>query len=110
MWPDKSSNYSNRDRKEFLAVASVWVSKDNKGIICFDAHHSLPVCLSGESDKHFTVHVSVEGQRMAPLTWNALLSMCSPSLLPSRLMITCLPYNLRSAVKCLDNTYTQTHT
>lgn len=30
--------------------------------------------------------------------------MCSPSLLPSRLMITCLPYSLRSAVKCLDQT------
>lgn len=43
------------------------------------------------------------GKQKAPLTWNALLSMCSPSLLPSRLMITCLPYSLRSAVKCLDN-------
>lgn len=43
------------------------------------------------------------GEQKAPLTWNALLSMCSPSLLPSRLMITCLPYSLRSAVKCLDN-------
>lgn len=43
------------------------------------------------------------GERKAAVTWNALLSMCSPSLLPRRLMITCLPYNLRSAVKCLDN-------
>lgn len=60
-------------------------------------HSLLSVC-----KKHLMNILQCTSVRMVPLTWNALLSMCSPSLLPSRLMITCLPYNLRRAVKCLE--------
>lgn len=71
-------------------VSMIDMVLENEFNSCFTLNDDLimflPISLSTHLNDHVLTLISSQ------LTWNAWLSMCSPSFAPSRLMITWSPY------------------